>query len=389
MPGTYQVGGSNNTSAWLQFGVTLYAIDLNGTTTILGDGLNDAADAEVFDFALPGGSEIPTTVFDAPTQILLAGIGVDAAGDSTYSSGAVNSNPEVNAGATAGTSDRLGLSLEHDALAGEVTLSVFYAGDDGEPLGARIETVVVKVGTDANGNGILDAGEIEGSAQIAADGYVISESGSLDITAAGALDSAGNPVAGNQYGPANPGLFSFDFATAGSFNLIEFSAGALYEKVEGVYRVRTTRGPSDFLLKEVEPDCAEGLTPGYWKNHPEDWNQPYDPTDQFDETFGLANVDLGNFGARGAVDGNAMTLAEALALTGGGKNALVRHAVAALLNSAEEDVDYAYSAAEVIAKVQDAFTPGGTYDGAAGFAALKNLFEYENELGRCGHDLAL
>ena len=59
---------------------------------------------------------------------------------------------------------------------------------------------------------------------------------------------------------------------------------------------------------------------------------------------------------------------------GGGEKALGRHAVAALLNAASPDVDYAYTEAEVIAAVQNAYATGD-------FNRVKNDLEYQNELG--------
>jgi hypothetical protein len=106
---------------------------------------------------------------------------------------------------------------------------------------------------------------------------------------------------------------------------------------------------------------GEGCTPGYWRNHADRWRGA-DPGDDFDTTFGVdmfdPDITLGM-----AID-NPQTY---------GTDAF--HAVAALLNahSAElgpdawdQYVDYPYTVAEVIAKVQ-----------AGEFNALKAA----NELG--------
>ena len=64
-------------------------------------------------------------------------------------------------------------------------------------------------------------------------------------------------------------------------------------------------------------------------------------------------------------------------LGGGGLNALARHAVAALLNAADPDVDpdpLFDTTAEVIAAFQDAFDSGD-------FQPTKNLFAASNEAG--------
>jgi uncharacterized repeat protein (TIGR01451 family) len=96
----------------------------------------------------------------------------------------------------------------------------------------------------------------------------------------------------------------------------------------------------------------------------DDWPATgYDPGDDFDTVFGVANTRQ-----------TGLTLGEAVGMKGGGERALIRHAVAALLNAAHPDVDYLYTEAEVIAMVQDAYSSGD-------FMGVKNLFEAQNELG--------
>jgi hypothetical protein len=105
---------------------------------------------------------------------------------------------------------------------------------------------------------------------------------------------------------------------------------------------------------------GEGCTPGFWKqsHHFDHWKY-YDPWDKFDVVFG--------------VDGPGYkTLLETLGLGGGGKYALGRHAVAALLNATSYKVDYAYTVAEVIQIVQTAYATGD-------FEAAKDLLEAQNE----------
>jgi hypothetical protein len=89
----------------------------------------------------------------------------------------------------------------------------------------------------------------------------------------------------------------------------------------------------------------------------------YLSSDLFEDVFGVDAVVL---------DGK--TLLEA-AWTGGGREAaLGRHAVAALLNASSDEVAYAYTEAEVIALVQEAYATGD-------FNAYKDVLEEENELG--------
>ena len=115
------------------------------------------------------------------------------------------------------------------------------------------------------------------------------------------------------------------------------------------------------------PFGFEGCTPGYWKQdqHFDSW-QAYSPTDEFNTVFGVS----GPFPA-------SLTLLQALQLNGGGPNALARHAVAALLDSANSGVDYALTPAQVIAETQAALASGD----ATLIEATKNKFAVLNERG--------
>ena len=99
------------------------------------------------------------------------------------------------------------------------------------------------------------------------------------------------------------------------------------------------------------PTGGEGCTPGYWKQsqHFGSWTG-YATTDLVNTVFGVTYVPTLN--KNQTYDG---TLLGAVSLGGGGYNALMRHAVAALLNSSSAGVDYEYTTAEVIAGVQAAF----------------------------------
>lgn len=135
--------------------------------------------------------------------------------------------------------------------------------------------------------------------------------------------------------------------------------------VEGVDRRGDTVSdcdPSHYFGEEDTPpgNGKEGCTPGYWKqdHHFDSW-VGFSASDSFDAVFGVS------YGG---------TLADGAAAKGGKENALARHAVAALLNSANPDVDYLYSTSEVISMVQAAFASGDYED-------TKDLFEAQNELG--------
>ncbi len=117
-------------------------------------------------------------------------------------------------------------------------------------------------------------------------------------------------------------------------------------------------------------DGGEGLTPGFWKTHSEFGPAPlsgwpetgYSPTQSYEAIFGV-NVT------------GAPSLLDALGTNGGGESALLRHSAAALLNAANPNVDYAFTAAEVISMTQAALANPATIE------ATKDLFATQNELG--------
>lgn len=118
------------------------------------------------------------------------------------------------------------------------------------------------------------------------------------------------------------------------------------------------------LSMPVNPPGGEGCTPGYWKQkqHFDSWAPTgFATSDSYDAVFGVTASRTWN-------------LLSALKAKGGGENALARHAVAALLNAANPDVDYHYSVAEVISLVQQAYS-------SRDFEGVKNQFENQNEMG--------
>jgi hypothetical protein len=106
----------------------------------------------------------------------------------------------------------------------------------------------------------------------------------------------------------------------------------------------TTTEPPPTTTTTEPPGGGEGCTPGYWKqpHHFDSW-VGHAPTDEFDVVFGVPYD---------------VTLHTALRTGGGAEKALGRHAVAALLNAASPDVDFAFTEAEIIALVQDAWATG-------------------------------
>ena len=124
----------------------------------------------------------------------------------------------------------------------------------------------------------------------------------------------------------------------------------------------TTNGDGCSALCAVETG-GEGCTPGYWKQsqHFDSYAAPYSPTTLFVDAFGV-----------NAFPG--MTLRDVMRQGGGGLKALGRHAVAALLNAASDDVEYDRTPAQVINSFANAYATGS-------YEFLKNVFESFNEQG--------
>jgi hypothetical protein len=110
---------------------------------------------------------------------------------------------------------------------------------------------------------------------------------------------------------------------------------------------------------------AGGCTPGYWRqeHHFDSWVPTgLMPEDDFETVFGVnASFD-------------PHTMLDAVWLGGGGERALARHAVAALLNANHPDVNYHFTAAQVIAGVQNAYATGN-------FEPFKNQLDAANNAG--------
>lgn len=134
----------------------------------------------------------------------------------------------------------------------------------------------------------------------------------------------------------------------------------------------TTDTTTTTTTTTTQPPGGEGCTPGYWKNHTEDW-VGYTPG----QTIGSVFANAGSLGS--------MTLLDALKKGGGdtledAKRLLLHHAVAALLNSTHPDIDYAFTTAQVIAWTSDMLTSTDR-DAILG---LKDLFDTENNRGCFG-----
>ena len=162
----------------------------------------------------------------------------------------------------------------------------------------------------------------------------------------------------------NSGIEALNGYTTGSFTLFLTTTSA-----EGC--------TSDCSLTVEIEDCeegditvCEGCSHGYWrqKQHFPNWTPPYDPSDLFAETG------IGEILFEDAFPGQ--TLGRVVRLGGGGLNALGRETVAALLNAASPDVNYALSVDTVITMFNDVF-PGRDL----AYSELQNIFEEFNHDG--------
>jgi hypothetical protein len=127
-------------------------------------------------------------------------------------------------------------------------------------------------------------------------------------------------------------------------------------------------------VAQAENIGSQGCTPGYWKNHTENWEE-YRPTTQLRYIF--KQTARTSFGT--------VTLADALSLRGGpgadgASQILLRAATAAVLNAAHEDVGYPYrrfTQFQIIAQVDAALASGDR----ATMLALAALLDKANNLG--------
>ncbi|MFN4884421.1 MAG: hypothetical protein ACK5F1_08810 [Burkholderiales bacterium] len=141
----------------------------------------------------------------------------------------------------------------------------------------------------------------------------------------------------------------------------------------------------------------EGLSPGYWKNHPGDWDGVTSNMSFEEFFFGSTQPDLNwkvkminGAGKEKFVTQQDITLMEALTLTGGDAAALARQAVAGVLNTRDEDVTYRFSEGQLKEWVSEALSNqpvdlenDGIIEFEAGLAAIqgvKDLLAYNNNL---------
>ena len=137
-----------------------------------------------------------------------------------------------------------------------------------------------------------------------------------------------------------------------------FQAGVQYNTVA----ITNSGGATEIPVACAPPPRVTGCTLGYWKQsqHFDSW-VGYTPGESFEAVFGRD------------VPGTP-SLLDALKLQGGGLNALMRQATAALLNASNPKLSFPYGTGDVIALFQKAFD-SGTYE------PTKNTFEGLNQTG--------
>jgi hypothetical protein len=113
----------------------------------------------------------------------------------------------------------------------------------------------------------------------------------------------------------------------------------------------------------------EGCTPGFWKNHPNEWpiaNSTLEQVYNVPDAFGLDNKTLLQ----------ALNFEGGTSLAGMARN-LLRQSVAGLLNILHEDIEYPITEGQVISRTNAALNSGSR----AQMEAQKNEFARFNSLG--------
>ena len=152
--------------------------------------------------------------------------------------------------------------------------------------------------------------------------------------------------------------------------------------------VATNDGGSTGNAAETQYGQVQGCTPGFWKNHTEDW-VGYTPNQTLGSVF--AAIGDGTPFSSSALAND--TLIEALNYGGGGGNRgaakiLLRSAVAALLNASLPGSTYPLTTAQIIAAVNAAINEPATLSTlrADMLALAAELDGYNNTFTGC-HDI--
>jgi hypothetical protein len=149
----------------------------------------------------------------------------------------------------------------------------------------------------------------------------------------------------------------------------DLEGGSFYPDPGQIIAILMDAGPcQQRTFFEIRMPCYEGFTPGWWKNHPNEWpNPPYDPDDEISSVFDIPDSSP----ADGIMDPDDNkrrkiytddTLMDALRYKGGrgdcgAANILLRAATAAILN-AESGINYPKPTAWIISEVNSALLSG-------------------------------
>jgi len=244
-------------------------------------------------------------------------------------------------------------------IRGDANMEIHIQVDNGGDLvgGVAGDDLVIEGDIDLDGDSIIDVSGTLLTGEIAEFGH--QEAGATDLydfrfeTTGGALATM---FAGKDIGVTTG---SEQSTFTGSFE-VGFS-GEAKGTVGAIDKVFEAGIDVEKYVMKFEQGC-EGLTPGYWKqpHHCDDWSG-FTPDQDYNQVFGVSDPD-------------SPTLLEALQRGGGRHKALGRHSVAALLNAAHDNVEYAFTQTQIISMVQAAFATGD-------FNGVKGQFEAKNELG--------
>ena len=168
-----------------------------------------------------------------------------------------------------------------------------------------------------------------------------------------------------RYGATQPSTDALNM-----FNVANTNGGTFIPSVGNFIAVIANSG-ADYqdIIIQLRKTCYEGLTPGFWKNHPSAWPTGYSTTQTINSVF--SNTGL-----------SSTTLLDALRFGGGpgiagAKQILLRAAVAALLNSASATIDYPLAPDQIITQVNAAL--GSNNRGT--MLTLAAQLDYYNNLG--------
>jgi hypothetical protein len=152
--------------------------------------------------------------------------------------------------------------------------------------------------------------------------YTLTDENGLDVSRHCQAINSGN----------SPYDFEWSGLSPGTYVLTEDLDGIIHAYMKPITGIVVDDAHRDVQLQTLE-NRLEGCSPGYWKNHTEDWAAAgLDPRDKFNDVFDFINSPItSQFSAD-------YTLDQAINASGGNLNKLARHGVAALLSARHPDV---------------------------------------------------